>query len=117
LKFQRARWMMGAMLTLILTGLLRGVRTQHALVLENLELRHQLSVLQRTAPHRDSERRCPSGPQAHRLPMGPDREEAMKGANPRANCDSVSASWGRDRNRSPPAGWQCTTVGWTSRGR
>ena len=38
------------MLTLILTGLLRGVRTQHALVLENLALRHQLAVLQRTAP-------------------------------------------------------------------
>ncbi len=42
--------MMAAMLTLILTGLLRGVRTQHALVLENLALRHQLAVLQRTAP-------------------------------------------------------------------
>ena len=38
------------MLTLILTGLLRGVQTQHALVLENLALRHQLAVLQRTAP-------------------------------------------------------------------
>ena len=38
------------MLTLILTGLLRGVRTQRALVLENLALRHQLAVLQRTAP-------------------------------------------------------------------
>ena len=50
LKFQQARWMMAAMLTLILTGLLRGVRTQHALVLENLALRHQLAVLQRTAP-------------------------------------------------------------------
>src|SRR4029077_12946112 len=50
LKFQRARWMMAAMLTLILSGLLRGARTQHALVLENLALRHQLAVLQRTAP-------------------------------------------------------------------
>ncbi len=38
------------MLTLILSGLLRGARTQHALVLENLALRHQLAVLQRTAP-------------------------------------------------------------------
>ncbi len=38
------------MLTLILTGLLRGVRTHRALVLENLALRHQLGVLQRTAP-------------------------------------------------------------------
>ena len=38
------------MLTLILTGLLRGVQTQDALVLENLALRHQLAVLQRTAP-------------------------------------------------------------------
>jgi putative transposase len=42
--------MMATMLTLILTGLLRGVRTQHALVLENLALRHQLAVLQRNAP-------------------------------------------------------------------
>ena len=38
------------MLTLILTGLLRGIWAQHALVLENLALRHQLAVLQRTAP-------------------------------------------------------------------
>ena len=38
------------MITLILTGLLRGVRTQRSLVLENLALRHQLVVLQRTVP-------------------------------------------------------------------
>ena len=38
------------MLILVLTGLLRGVRTHRALVLENLALRHQLGVLQRTAP-------------------------------------------------------------------
>jgi putative transposase len=44
--------MMAAMLILILTGLLRGVRTHRALVLENLALRHQLGVLQRTAPRR-----------------------------------------------------------------
>jgi hypothetical protein len=42
--------MMAGMITLILTGLLRGVRTQRALVFENLALRHQLAVLQRTAP-------------------------------------------------------------------
>ena len=42
--------MMAGMITLILTGLLRGVRTHRALVLENLALRHQLAVLQRTAP-------------------------------------------------------------------
>jgi putative transposase len=42
--------MMAAMLTLILTGLLRGVRTHRALVLENVALRHQLTVLHRTAP-------------------------------------------------------------------
>ena len=42
--------MMAAMLTLVLTGLLRGVRTQRALALENLALRHQLAVLHRTAP-------------------------------------------------------------------
>ena len=42
--------MMAGMLTLILTGLLFALRTQRALVLENLALRHQLAVLQRTAP-------------------------------------------------------------------
>src|SRR5947199_3910774 len=42
--------MMAGMITLLLTGLLRGVRTRRALVLENLALRHQLAVLQRTAP-------------------------------------------------------------------
>src|SRR5215831_12168287 len=41
--------MLAAMIILILTGLLRGVRTHHALVLENLALRHQLAVLRRTA--------------------------------------------------------------------
>jgi hypothetical protein len=40
----------GRMITLILIGLLRGVRTQRSLVLENLALRHQLVVLQRTVP-------------------------------------------------------------------
>jgi hypothetical protein len=39
------------MLTLILTGLLfAAFRTRRALVLENLALRHQLAVLQRSAP-------------------------------------------------------------------
>src|SRR3989442_4930376 len=42
--------MMAGMITLILTGLLRGVRTQRSLVFENLALRHQLAVLQRSAP-------------------------------------------------------------------
>jgi hypothetical protein len=42
--------MMAGMIPLILTGLLRGVRTHCALVLENLALRHQLVVLQRTVP-------------------------------------------------------------------
>jgi hypothetical protein len=42
--------MMAGMITLILTGLLRGVRTQRSLALENLALRHQLAVLQHTAP-------------------------------------------------------------------
>jgi transposase InsO family protein len=42
--------MMAGMITLILTGLLRGVRTHRALVLENLALRHQLAVLRRTTP-------------------------------------------------------------------
>ena len=40
--------MMTGMITLILTGLLRVLRTRRALVLENLALRHQLTVLQRT---------------------------------------------------------------------
>jgi hypothetical protein len=42
--------MMAGMLTLILTGLLFALRTQRALVLENLALRDQLAVLHRTAP-------------------------------------------------------------------
>jgi putative transposase len=42
--------MMAGMIPLILTGLLRVLRTRRALVLENLALRHQLAVLQRTAP-------------------------------------------------------------------
>ena len=42
--------MMASMITLILTGLLFAVRTRRSLVLENLALRHQLAVLQRTAP-------------------------------------------------------------------
>jgi hypothetical protein len=42
--------MLTLIITLILTGLLRGVRSHRALVLENLALRHQLAVLQRTAP-------------------------------------------------------------------
>jgi len=37
--------MMAGMITLILTGLLRRVRTQRSLVFENLALRHQLAVL------------------------------------------------------------------------
>ena len=42
--------MMTGMIILILIGLLRGVRAQRFLVLENLALRHQLAVLQRAAP-------------------------------------------------------------------
>ena len=42
--------MMAGMIPLILTGLLRMLRTQRSLMLENLALRHQLAVLQRTAP-------------------------------------------------------------------
>jgi transposase InsO family protein len=41
--------MMAGMMT-ILTGLLFALRTQRALAFENLALRHQLAVLQRTAP-------------------------------------------------------------------
>jgi putative transposase len=50
LNFRPASWMMASMLTLILMGLLFALRTQRALVLENLALRHQLAVLHRTAP-------------------------------------------------------------------
>ena len=42
--------MMTGMIPLILTGLLRMLRTRHSLVLETLALRHQLAILQRTAP-------------------------------------------------------------------
>jgi len=41
--------MMAGMITLILTGLLRVLRTHRALVLENLALRHQLAVIERAA--------------------------------------------------------------------
>src|SRR4029453_17382505 len=50
--------MMTGMTPLILTGLLRMLRTRQSLVLENLALRHQLAVLQRTAP-RPRFRPCP----------------------------------------------------------
>ena len=42
--------MIAAMITLVLTSLLRGIRTQRALVIENLALRHQLAVLRRSTP-------------------------------------------------------------------
>src|SRR4029453_16620209 len=42
--------MMAGMIPLILTGLLRMLRTSQSLVLENLALRHQLAVHQRPAP-------------------------------------------------------------------
>ena len=42
--------MMAGMIPLIITSLLRVLRTRRALVLENLALRHQLAVLQRAAP-------------------------------------------------------------------
>jgi putative transposase len=41
--------MMAGLIIVILTGLLRVLRTRRALVLENLALRHQLAVLQRAA--------------------------------------------------------------------
>jgi hypothetical protein len=53
--------MMAGMITLILIGLLREIRTHRALVLENLALRHQLAVLQRSARRprlRRSDRLC-----------------------------------------------------------
>ena len=50
-------------------------------------------------------------------PLGPDREEAMKGANPRRIAIASQLVGDEIANRSPPRGWQCTTVGWTSRGR
>jgi putative transposase len=53
--------MMAGMITLILIGLFRGIRTHRALVLENLALRHQLAVLQRSARRprlRRSDRLC-----------------------------------------------------------
>src|SRR4029453_14466826 len=42
--------MMAGMLTLILTGLLRMLRTRQSLVLENLALGHQLAVPPRPPP-------------------------------------------------------------------
>ena len=42
--------MMAGIITLILIGVLRGIRTRRSLVFENLALRHQLAVLQPPAP-------------------------------------------------------------------
>jgi hypothetical protein len=42
--------MMAGMMTLILSGLLRLLRSRRALVLEKLALRHQPAVLQGAAP-------------------------------------------------------------------
>ena len=85
--------MMAGMITLILTGLLRGVRTPRSLVLENLALRQQLVILQRTAPRP----RCGSEavgrrlrrPIRHRDPMATvrlhailDLEESPRSARP-----------------------------------
>ena len=87
--------MMAGMIPLILTGLLRGVRTQRSLVLENLALRHQLAVLQRTVPRPRLRTRRPPvlGPAVppvgrldgcrlrrltcHRDPVAPVRPEAL----------------------------------------
>jgi hypothetical protein len=42
--------MMADMLTLTLNGVLLALRTRRSLMLENLALRHQLAVLQRSSP-------------------------------------------------------------------
>jgi hypothetical protein len=86
--------MMAGMITLVLTGLLRGIRTQRSLVFENLALRHQLAVLQRTAARprlRTSDRLfwvllsrpmerlgggCLHRPTRHRDPVAADRLQA-----------------------------------------
>ena len=54
--------MMAGMITLIITGLLRVLRTRRALVLEYLALRHQLAVLQRAAPTPATRRPTVLGP-------------------------------------------------------
>src|SRR4029450_3525196 len=81
--------MMAGMIPLILTGLLRGVRTQHSLVLENLALRHQLVVLQRTVPRpAEATRRPPfRGPSVP--PVG--RLDGCRLGRPTRDADPVAA--------------------------
>jgi hypothetical protein len=80
--------MMAGMIPLILTGLFRVLRTRRALVLENLALRHQLAVLQRTAP-RPRRRRSPG-----RLPYAPGgvRPSGLRGGGPATRRAPVGRS-------------------------
>ena len=76
--------MMAAMLTLTLNSLLLVLRTHRSLMLENLALRHQLAVLQRSAPNkrqRLSERFSKSLHRAVDDDSGLGRRSYMRGDN------------------------------------
>ena len=81
--------MMAGMITLILIGLLRGVRTQSSLVLENLALRHQLAVLQRTVPRPRLRTVRPHVLGPARPPVA--RLDGCRLRRPTCDCDPVAA--------------------------
>jgi hypothetical protein len=94
--------MMTGMIPLILTGLLRVLRRRRALVLENLALRHQLAVLQRTAPR---PRLRTVSPRQNTPLAGQGRAGAQTGRAPRARPDRRDAHGRRPpSSRYPPGG-------------
>src|SRR5881628_334696 len=104
--------MMAGMITLLLTGLLRGVRTQRFLVLENLALRHQLAVLQRTTP-RPSRHRDPMA--AVRLQALLDLEELPERTRPPGRRPGGPSAHSTDVHGQPPLGRAADPRGRASR--
>ncbi len=71
--------MMAGMINLILIGLLRGVRTQRSLVLENLALRHQcLPAARRRIRARKAMRPLDDGSTAACFPVVPGASPVMR---------------------------------------
>src|SRR5690348_14463826 len=128
--------MMAGMIILLLTGLLRGVRTQRSLVFENLALRHQLAVLQRTAsrpclrtsrppilgpavpPVERLDGRRLRRPTRHRDPMAADRlqalldvEEPPERARPPGRRPSGPSAHPTDVHGQPPCGARRGSMG------
>jgi hypothetical protein len=83
--------MMAGMITLIITGLLRVLRTRRAVVLEKLALRHQLAVLQRTAPR--PRLRFWLEPWGVESPHGEHQGSASRGSSPAVARPACRAGW------------------------